>query len=482
MIQLKGNRELLWDTDGLESCTGIRRTLHAPIKRNEIFQCSEPWEDKHCGYCSVHKVDGEYYFYYRARVNAFNKEGKGVWCLARSKDGKNFEKTRIRLHEYGGNFENNIVVCEPREIDNFSPFYDTNPNCREDERFKAVSLISAEAAGEPERLAYYTSPDGITFTFRYFLDIDGMFDSYNVLFCDESIGMYRLYFRSLHFTDGSDARESAIKGIFDKPVIRDVRLAVSKDLVHWETLGKLDYGDEDLIQTYTNQIMKYPRADVYIGFPVRYIDRRNDMQNFKHLSDKDGWRSEYLSEGSRSGSAITDCVIMYSRDGKHFKRDDNAFLSAGYEQGNCWIYGDFYLSYGLCETESDDTPGVTEYSFYSPEGYRTNPVSFVRYTIRLDGFYSLRADYSGGEFVTKPMTLGDSLSINFKTSALGDIRIIILDEHGEPIDGYDSGYLFGNSTNRPVAFAKPLSELAGKPVKLKFIMKDADIYSICSDL
>ena len=40
----------------------------------------------------------------------------------------------------------------------------------------------------------------------------------------------------------------------------------------------------------------------------------------------------------------------------------------------------------------------------------------------------------------------------------------------------------GNSTNRTVEFEKPLSLLGDKPVKLKFIMKDADIYSICGDI
>jgi hypothetical protein len=208
----------------------------------------------------------------------------------------------------------------------------------------------------------------------------------------------------------------------------------------------------------------------------------DDKQNFKHLSDTNGWRSALLNVGSRGGSAVTDCVLMYSRDGRNFKRDDNAFLSASYEQGDCWIYGDFYLSYGLAETESDETPGVMEYSFYSPKGYRTGTVTFVRYSIRFDGFYSLHANYSGGEFVTKPMTLGDTLKINFKTSALGDIRIIILDENNAPIEGYDSGNLFGNRTDRSVEFEKPLSDLKGREVKLKFIMKDADIYSICSDI
>ena len=80
------------------------------------------------------------------------------------------------------------------------------------------------------------------------------------------------------------------------------------------------------------------------------------------------------------------------------------------------------------------------------------------------------------------MTLGDTMKINFKTSALGNVRIVILDEDGNPIEGYDSGNVFGNSTERPVEFERPLSKLSGKAVRLKFIMNDADVYSICCDI
>ena len=481
MIDLKGRRELFWDTDILESFEGIMRTRHSPVYKNECFKCDAPWESEHCCYGSSVRVGDEIRFYYRAENNEFNKKGLGIMCLATSRDGKTFEKKNIGTNSFGGSFENNIFHSEEREIDNFSVVYDTNPGCPENERFKAVSLVSATVVGEPERLALYVSADGIKFEFKYFLAVEGNFDSHNVLFYDESIGKYRLYFRRVHYSDNTEfngvIREEA--GLF---LVRDVRLSFSEDLLTWTEPVRLDYGDDDMVQMYTNQIVKYPRADVYVGFPTRYIDRRDDPKNFKYLSDKDGWRSKFLEIGSRGGTAITDCGFMYSKDGLHFKREGNAFLSADYEQGNNWIYGDFYLAYGLVETESDSVPGVMEYSFYTPYGYHTSAESFLRYTIRLDGFYSLHADYTGGEFLTKPMTLGDTMKINFKTSALGNVRIVILDEDGNPIEGYDSGNIFGNSTERPVEFERPLSNLSGKAVRLKFIMNDADVYSICCDI
>ena len=80
--------------------------------------------------------------------------------------------------------------------------------------------------------------------------------------------------------------------------------------------------------------------------------------------------------------------------------------------------------------------------------------------------------------MTKPVTFeGDSLEINFATASLGHVRIYICDEEGNEIEGYDSKKHFGNSLGRTIKFEKPLSCLAGKTVRLKFEIKDADLYS-----
>ncbi len=88
------------------------------------------------------------------------------------------------------------------------------------------------------------------------------------------------------------------------------------------------------------------------------------------------------------------------------------------------------------------------------------------------------ADFIGGQVVTKPVTFtGNNLSMNFATSSLGSVRVRILDTDGNPIDGYDSGNHFGDSLDRPVAFEKSLADLSGKPVRLEFSLKDAELYS-----
>ena len=106
-----------------------------------------------------------------------------------------------------------------------------------------------------------------------------------------------------------------------------------------------------------------------------------------------------------------------------------------------------------------------------------------RYTIRIDGFVSLQAPLSGGECVTKPLTFsGSKLVINYSTSAAGSIRVEIQDADGKPLEGFglkDCPEVFGDAIERTVAWktGSDLSKLAGQPVRLRMMLKDADLYS-----
>ena len=86
--------------------------------------------------------------------------------------------------------------------------------------------------------------------------------------------------------------------------------------------------------------------------------------------------------------------------------------------------------------------------------------------------------------ITKPFTFtGDKLFLNFATSAAGEIRVEIQDVDGQPVPGYsldDSQTLIGNEIERTVAWknGEDVSQLAGKPIRLRFVMKDADLYAL----
>ena len=105
-------------------------------------------------------------------------------------------------------------------------------------------------------------------------------------------------------------------------------------------------------------------------------------------------------------------------------------------------------------------------------------MQLFRYTLRLDGFVSRSAPYAGGEVVTQPLCFaGDALHINFATSAAGSLRVVIEDEAGSALPGFDSGELFGDAADRAVHFDGNLAALARQLVRLRFILRDADLYA-----
>ena len=110
-------------------------------------------------------------------------------------------------------------------------------------------------------------------------------------------------------------------------------------------------------------------------------------------------------------------------------------------------------------------------------------VKLRRFTCRPDGFVSVNAPWKGGELLTKPLTFdGDKLEINVSTAAAGGVRVEIQDESGQPIPGFgleDCAEIFGDEIARRVEWkgGVNLGDLAGKAVRLRFVLKDADVYS-----
>jgi hypothetical protein len=107
-----------------------------------------------------------------------------------------------------------------------------------------------------------------------------------------------------------------------------------------------------------------------------------------------------------------------------------------------------------------------------------------RYTLRPDGFVSIYGPYSGGEMVTKPLVFsGNRLAINYATSAGGGLEVEIQTPDGRPIDGFalaDCSEIIGDRIEQTVRWkgGHDVARLAGKPIRLRFVLRDADLFSI----
>ena len=86
--------------------------------------------------------------------------------------------------------------------------------------------------------------------------------------------------------------------------------------------------------------------------------------------------------------------------------------------------------------------------------------------------------------VTRAFTFsGKELEINYATSAAGGIRVEVQDASGNPIPGFtlaDAQEIIGDHIARIVSWksGSSVAALVGKPVRLRFVMKDADLYSL----
>ncbi|MBI1924410.1 hypothetical protein HYR99_09180, partial [Candidatus Poribacteria bacterium] len=315
-----------------------------------------------------------------------------------------------------------------------APFRDTNLDASADERYKAV------AGG----LIALTSPDGLRWSQKGDKPIitDGAFDSLNLAFWDAVKGQYVCYLRD--FRNG----------------VRTIRRATSPDFVHWTTPEWLDFGDTPPEHFYTNATTPYFRGPhIYLAFPKRFVPSRKAVP-------------EHPSPG------VSDAVFMTSRDGLHWNRHFmEAFIRPGLDAEN-WTERNNMPAWGVVPT------GPNEISIYYSQHYRHPTAHIKRGTLRTDGFVSVRADYAGGEMVTKPLIFqGNELALNYSTSAVGSIRVEIQRDDGTPIPGYslqESIEIFGDEIGRVVTWERgaDVSQLTGQPVRLRFVMKDADVYSI----
>ncbi len=504
-IDIGSRRELFVDDALIERLAGkAELRLHHPTPREVVMVHDAPWEGNNTTYHCVFQ-DGDRYrmFYLTGNLAAKNKQLDTrieSFCYAESDDGIRWRKPNLGLHEFQGLKANNIVISRAMarghhaRIGAPAVFRDTNPRAAPDARYK--TFLSSES---PLGMLPMKSPDGIHWTPMSKMPVitDGAFDAMNLAFWDAGRGEYRAYWR--YFTKGVTNDKK-----WEPAGVRAIRTATSKDFLRWENQANLNYPGSPEVQLYENGIHPYHRAPhLLIGLPVRYVDRANPEYTSPSVgNDRAGpdrirmWpaslrllpdfeqRQARAALIERLGSALTEGLFMSSRDGVTFHRWNEAFLRPGIERPGTWNYGQQFVCWQLVETKSAFDGAPNELSLYATEGaWLDKGKSLRRYTLRLDGFASIKAPMSGGEVITKPLTFtGSRLTMNFATSAAGDIRVEIQDAAGQTLPGFalaDCPPVFGDTIERSISWKSggDMSQLAGKAVRLRFVLRDADLYS-----
>ena len=468
-IDIGSRLEPLFDLHLIDRQENVRQELHRPREQEVSIVHDQPWEGNTSGYHTVLQDGDVYRMYYRG--HAMDYSGKlrmahsEVTCYAESRDGIHWEKPNLGLFAWEGSKENNIV-WHGRGNHNFCPFIDTRPGCPPEARYKAIGGTIRTG------LLAFQSADGIHWSEirKEPVFTKGAFDSQNVAFWNAHRERYELYFR--FFSKGKLGAG-----------LRLIGMSTSEDFLNWTPQVELDYSGSPPQQMYTNQVQPYFRAPhLLVAFPTRYVAR--DLTEHVKALPPLPLRTKITKSLRRVGSDLTDVVFMTSRDGQTFKRWDEAFLRPGPQGRGQWMYGDQYLALGLVETAPAIDGDPREISLYNTENSWRENRRLRRYTIRQDGFVSLRAPYAGGEFTTRPLTFtGSRLRINYATSAAGSVKVELQQADGTPIEGFtlaDSAEMYGDSVAHTVTWqaGSDVSRLAGQPVRLRFVLRDADLYSL----
>lgn len=435
-VEIGSRLELFVDDCVIEEMTGdARQVLHKPEPREVVLVTDKPWEGNTSAYYTIFQ-DGDLYRMYYRGSHAEAVGGKAthpeVTCYAESKDGVHWTKPALGLVEFEGSTENN-VVWNGTGTHNFTPFKDANPACSADARYKALAGASR---GYKKGLYAVKSPDGIHWTLMSEEPVitQGAFDSQNLAFWDPARKLYADFHRTFH--DG----------------VRAIMTCTSPDFLHWTEPVLLEHPGTPPEHLYTNAIRPYDRAPhILIGFPTRFLPKTQQVEP----------------------------TFMSSRDGRTFRRWTEALIPVTAPEDRDGNRSN-YMTWGLVQLPGNDR----EYSVYATEAYYAGPDSRVRrFTYRVDGFVSVRASAQGGRLVTRPLVFaGKKLVANFATAAAGSVCVELQDADGKPIPHFtlaDAVPLTGDEIAQTVAWKSgdDVISLAGKPIRVRFELKDAEVFS-----
>lgn len=367
-------------------------------------------------------------------------------CYATSDDGVFWERPNLGVVEYDGSKNNNIVLYDASVANVILDTRDPNP----DRLYKSLFFESRDPSGTPnmgDGVSVAFSGDGIHWK-KYEGNpvITRASDAHTLLGWDELHGNYVSYCRpSVH--EGNP--------------IRRIGRSISENFTDWtdpEDVLVPDDQDPDGMQFYSMPVFKY--EGLYLGQVHAYQTNPEEP----HI---------------RFAGSI-DVQLAVSRDGIKWQRvgNRNPFIPNG-PPGSIDA-GEVYVA-----TEPV-TIGDELWFYYSPGNIehgitgRTGPICLAK--LRLDGFVSLNATSELGTVITKPFTChGGEVLVNAVARA-GMVGVAITDEAGIQYQGFsrqECALFDGDSTSHRITWRENLSleSLKGRTIRLKFYLRNAELYS-----
>ena len=442
--------QIFVDLEDVEPLDNVHQMMHEVEKYagNPIVRPEKPWERAGGGPAAsfIYDEDEKLFKCWYQGVIGDEKpaagggyEGYGPHTLnyATSKDGLHWERPDLGLHEVMGTKDNNVVI-PPTYHDGLDHWESVRKDPFDPDaarRYKGFGW-SSKTSG----LHTMTSPDGLHWTHS-----------------------------ADHVVPGGDAQSMMIDPLKKRYVlfVRAPRATYeSTDFVKWGP------ATESLPWPYRNG----PYNHMGVVYGDSYL----------------GWVTWFHADGLEKDPRFPklDVNLMCSRDGLHYRLVDPEMPTVP-----CGSIGDWDRWMTMLTGAPPIPVGDKLYIYYRGFSRRHKPFGLPDYKdtieagalglgmLRLDGFASLAAGFDGGRVTTKPIEFaGRRLSINAKADAHAQVRVEALDVAGQPIANYSADDCVPVRENHVDAEIKwknrtDVSELAGRPIRLRFHLQNARIYS-----
>lgn len=467
-----GVRQLFFDDSGIESLDGLRRTMNPATKcpENPIIRNDRPWDAKRCQLHGtvIYRPDWKLYqMWYLAMADDkiedyenYRLDGQPIISAATlvgyatSKDGVHWEKPSLGQCDFNGSRDNNLLKVGRVNREGFAVVY--NPNDPDPQRlYRAIfwdHMVTPTTADEPPgrhthvfngRKMSYICPDlG-----------DGMW----VAFSPDGV----------HWTNYEKNPAAGVQSDSGQAVVWDSNLqkyvAYSR-LGHGRLTARME--SADFVTNWTKPQVVFqadaddgPNAEVegfslciyegkYVGLPwMRY--NKEDVE----------W--------------TTAIQLLYSDDGIQWNRVGNrqTFLGLG-EPGS---FDDTIIKLAHQPVVDDDRILIYYCGYDKYRGYQDSyRVQIGLATLRRDGWVSLDAGQQPGTLVTKPIVLPEGILHLNVDAAQGEARVALIDESGKLLA--EAKPIQGDQLRAQAMWVADAPKPKG-PVRLKFTMHDAKLYS-----
>jgi len=497
-IDVANRKQLFIDQRFIVESNGIKQTVNQPKLASVAIEPgpAEAWDDGIVGgYGQVFEEDGRLRQYFSCRsarrlAGQFDAGGDASvhLCYAESTDGVRWTKPNLGVFEYNGSRDNNITCPD-------AGYVMADPKGRPGERYKLMCCAYAQIGAknifdalQPDTggLYFYTSPDGLHWTWRPRRVLGLYPDSANQIDYDERIGKYVAYVRTWpdgffrpRYTYGRAVGRAELDDPmhpwpYDKvsPGFRPwgpQRIAtISKEVP--TVLAYPGYADEGhWTDIYNPALVQYPWADdVYLAFPsLNHIEVDSPIPNHSRL--------EIGLAVSRDGIAWTwPSVDPYIPFGPpDTGRGGMLYMHVGLARRGDEVY-QYHMG---TDIEHHGQVGKV----YGLEGCR-NSGRVYRMVQRLDGFVSVDFPGAGGSFTTPPVRFaGRELHLN-ASAAGGELRVAVQDPSGRPAPGLEADacdVIAKDAVDLRVSWKDPrdLEALSGQPIRLRFQGRSAKLFA-----